>query len=83
MRRIDLDTRELEHPKPLELAIEALRALDADSYLYMRNSKNPIPLLSLAQQHHYQILSQEDNQGEWHILIAKSKETSLEEYLDV
>jgi hypothetical protein len=78
-----LDTREMEHPKPLELAIAAIRGLDGDSYLYMLNRKNPIPLLRLAEQHHYQAFSQEVSEGEWRILIAKDKELPLEEYLDV
>ncbi len=83
MNRITLDTRELEHPKPLELAIDAIRDLDAQSYLYMLNRKNPIPLLRLAEQHHFQTLSREIAEGEWRILIAKDKEISLEAYLDV
>ena len=83
MNRITLDTREMEHPKPLELAIDANRGLDGYSYLYMLNRKNPIPLLRLAEQHHYQTLTQEVSEGEWRILIAKDKELPLEKYLDV
>jgi hypothetical protein len=73
----------MEHPKPLELAIEAIRGLDEQHYLYMLNRKNPIPLLRLAQQHNYQTLSTEITEGEWRILISKDKELPLQEYLDV
>jgi len=83
LTRIMLDTRALEHPKPLELAINAIRELDGQSYLYMLNRKNPIPLLRLAEQHHYQTLSKEVSEGEWHILITQDKELPLEAYLDV
>jgi len=83
LTRIMLDTREMEHPKPLELAIEALRRLDEGSYLYMLNRKNPIPLLRLAEQHQYQIFSTEINDGEWRILISKNQEVSLAELADV
>jgi len=83
LTRITLDTREMEHPKPLELAIEALRGLDNDTYLYMLNRKNPIPLLRLAEQHQYQIFSTEISDGEWRILISKAQEVSLAELVDV
>jgi len=73
----------MAHPEPLEKGIAALRTLDAKSYLYMLNRKNPIPLINLAKQHGFQILSHEDSQNQWHIIISKSEEHPLEELLDV
>jgi hypothetical protein len=73
----------MEHPEPLEKGIVALRNIDNDSYLYMLNRKNPIPLISLAKQHGYRVLSHEKSSGEWHILITKNPEQELGEYLDV
>lgn len=83
MRKILLDTRELEHPEPLEKAITAIREIDNNSYLYMLNSKNPIPLIRLAEQHGFQVTTHEASQNQWHILIARNKEINLEDYLDV
>ena len=83
MKKIALDARELEHPEPLEKAIEALRNIDNNSYLYMLNRKNPIPLISLAEQHGFTILTHEINENEWHILISLDNKTNLEAYLDV
>ena len=83
MSRILLDTRDFAHPKPLEMAIDALRSLDEQSYLYMLNRKNPIPLIKLAEQHGYQTLSREITEGEWHILISKNRTLPLEEHLHV
>jgi len=83
LKKIALDTRGLAHPEPLEKAIEALRSIDNDSYLYMINSKNPIPLISLAKQHGFTVLAQEINENEWHILISLDSKTKLEAYLDV
>ena len=83
MRKILIDTRELEHPKPLEIAIDELRKIDNDSYLYMLNRKNPIPLLSLASQHKFRVLSHEVSTDQWHILICKNPSFNLEELLDV
>ncbi len=83
LRKIVLDARELEHPKPLELAMQALRALDRESYLYMIHRKNPIPLLDLAKEQGFTLLSQEDSDAVWHILISKDPSVELHEYLDV
>jgi len=65
------------------MAIAALRELGEKRYLYMLNRKNPIPLIHLAEQHGYRTLSQEVSEGEWHILITKNREISLEEMLHV
>lgn len=72
----------MAHPEPLEKGIEALRLLDEQSYIYMLNRKNPIPLINLAKQHGYHTLSCEDDTQLWHILIGKS-EDKLKELLDV
>ena len=83
MKKVLLDARELEHPKPLEMAIDSLRRMDSDSYLYMINRKNPIPLIRLADQHGFQVITHQINEELWHILISKNKENSLQEWLDV
>ena len=83
MRRISLDSRELEHPKPLEMAIDILKSLDNDSYMYMLNRRNPIPLINLASSQNLQTFSKELTPDEWHILITPNVEISLEELLDV
>ncbi|WP_295421145.1 DUF2249 domain-containing protein [Sulfurovum sp.] len=82
LNKIELDARELEHPKPLELAMKALRELDEKSYFYMIHRKNPIPLLDLASEQHYQILNKEDSQGNWHILICKNPNIDLSELVN-
>jgi len=83
LKKIDLDARELEHPKPLEHAIKLLHQLNNENYLYMRHRKNPIPLIDMAQEQGFNTLSREDRSGEWHILISKSPATPLEELLRV
>ncbi|BAF73223.1 DUF2249 domain-containing protein [Sulfurovum sp. NBC37-1] len=81
--KIDLDARALEHPKPLEQAIRALRELNDENYLYMLHRKNPIPFIDLASEQGFQTLSREDETGNWHILIAKNPSVTLEELLRV
>jgi len=83
VKKVLLDARELAHPKPLEMAIESLREMDGDSYLYMINRKNPVPLISLANQHGFQVLTHQIDDELWHILITKNQENSLQEWLDV
>jgi hypothetical protein len=83
LRKIALDARELEHPKPLELAMKALRELDDKNYFYMIHRKNPIPLLDLANEQNFQLLNREDAQGDWHILICKNSDIDLTELLCV
>ncbi len=83
LKKIALDARELEHPKPLEIAMKALRELDEKNYFYMIHRKNPIPLLDLASGQNFQILNREDAKGEWHILICKNPHIDLTELIDV
>jgi len=83
LKKIDLDARELEHPKPLEEAIKALRELDDGSYFYMLHRKNPIPLLDLAGEQGFSVLCREDSDGNWHIIVAKNPDIELEGLLRV
>ncbi len=82
-KEILLDARELEHPKPLELAMKALRELDEESYFYMIHRKNPVPLLDLANEQHFKVLNKEDEKGIWHILICKTSKINLSDHLRV
>jgi len=83
MRRLGIDTRELAHPEPLEMAIKILQQLQEDTYLYMLHSKNPVLLLDLAQEHGYRTLSQENKEGDWQIVITKNPDVRLEDLLGV
>lgn len=83
MRKLGIDTRELAHPEPLEIAIKTLQQLNNDTYLYMLHSKNPIPLLDLAQEHNYRTLSQENSAEDWEIVITNNKDVDLKELLSV
>jgi len=71
--KISLDARELEHPKPLELAMKALRELDEENYFYMIHRKNPIPLLDMASEQKLNVFTKEDTAGIWHVLYLSPK----------
>ena len=83
MRKLGIDTRELAHPEPLEMAIKILQQLNEDTYLYMLHTKNPIPLLDLAQEQDYRTLSQENSVGDWEIVITRNKDVVLKDLLSV
>ncbi len=81
IKKIALDARDLEHPRPLELSMKALQELDQESYFHMIHRKNPIPLIDLASEQNFQVLNREDSEGNWHILIAKNKDIDLQSLL--
>ena len=81
MREFFLDARELEHPLPLELAIDSLKQLDENSYFYMLHRKEPIPLLALASEHNLNFISKYGKDENWHILISPNKEISLDKLI--
>ena len=82
MKKFFLDARELEHPKPLEQAIVALRELDEENYFYMLHRKKPIPLIELARKQYFQVFSHEDESGAWHILISKNTTINLSSLIE-
>jgi len=83
MRRIGLDTRKLEHPEPLEMALKVLQTLKEDTYLYMLHRKKPIPLIDLAKENHFSFYLHKDKNEDWHIIISKNSNEDLSQYLDV
>ena len=83
MRRITLDAREMEHPIPLQLALQALLSMTQNEYLYMIHRKKPIPLIELAKEKEFVCFVEQDKQEVWHILISKNQDIKLEELMDV
>ncbi len=81
--KIFLDARELEHPIPLERAMQALRKLCENNYFYMIHRKNPIPLIDLAKEQGFTVMHKEDEQAVWHILISKDPSLELEKLCNV
>ncbi|NPA60735.1 MAG: DUF2249 domain-containing protein [Epsilonproteobacteria bacterium] len=82
MKRIELDARDMEHPTPLQLALNHLQQMIEGEFLYMLHRKNPIPLLEVAKVKGYSYIS-EERDGVWHILISKNRGIDLKEMLDV
>jgi len=83
MKKILLDTREMEHPLPLQLALNHLQKITINEYLYMIHRKKPLPLLEVAKEKAFSCITHKDINDTWHILISKNNEKNLEELLDV
>jgi len=83
MKKILLDARDLEHPIPLQLALNHLQTMGTNEYLYMIHRKKPIPLLEVAKEKKFPHLFYEENIDTWHILISKNNNFNLKELLDV
>ncbi|WP_345987809.1 DUF2249 domain-containing protein [Sulfurimonas sp. HSL1-2] len=82
MHVIELDVRIFEHPVPLEKAIAAFAALTQGEVLHMIHRKNPLPLFDILGKQGGRYRSYEDENGIWHILIARDPAVDLES-LDV
>ena len=81
--KIFFDAREMEHPEPLEKSMKIIQSLDENSYLYMLHRKKPLPLIDLAKKHLLNVLTKEDENNLWHILICKNQNIDLSELIDV
>ena len=82
MTKIYIDTRELSHPKPMEMAMKILQTLEKNSYLYMLHKREPHPLIDLAKENNFKVLRKEDKKNNWHILISHNLDINLDDYLD-
>lgn len=75
-----LDTRELDHPVPLEMAIDAFRNLREGEVLHMIHRREPIPLFVILTKNGGRYLCFEDDAGIWHIYITRDSKIDLEAY---
>jgi len=83
MKKILLDAREMEHPKPFEISIKHLQTMKEDNYLYMLNQKVPTPLLNLAKDKGFSYVTRQDTNEAWHIIISKNRSINLKELFNV
>jgi TusA-related sulfurtransferase len=67
-----LDTRELDHPIPLEMAVNAFKHLQDDEVIHMIHRREPIPLFEIITKNGGRYLSYEDSDQVWHIYITRN-----------
>lgn len=73
-----LDTRELDHPTPLEMAVKAFRALQGDEIIHMIHRREPIPLFEIIVKNGGRYRSVMEREELWHIYITRSMSVPLE-----
>lgn len=79
---IVLDTRELDHPIPLEKAVAAFRALQKDEIIQMIHRREPLPLFEILSKNGGRYRSVQKGENLWYIFITSSPSVDLEN-LDV
>jgi hypothetical protein len=77
-----LDTREFDHPVPLEMAVTAFKKLSGDEAIHMIHRREPIPLFEIITKNGGRYLSIMEREDLWHIYITRSP-TLILEHTDV
>lgn len=77
---IVLDTREFDHPVPLEKAVKAFRTLPPSEVIHMIHRREPIPLFEILTRNGGFYRSTQDDAGVWHIFITRDPTHPLEDY---
>lgn len=75
-----LDTRELDHPIPLEMAVDAFKNLSGSEVIHMIHRREPLPLFVIISKNGGRYLSFEDQNGTWHIYITRDPALDLESF---
>lgn len=75
-----LDTRELDHPVPLEMAVDAFKNLEKGEVIHMIHRREPIPLFEIISKNGGRFLSFQDSESIWHIYITRDFDIDLEQY---
>lgn len=75
---ISIDAREMEHPIPLELTIEAFKKLKGSEIIHLIHRREPLPLFEILTKNGGFYLSRETIEGVWHIHITRDPNLNLE-----
>jgi len=77
---IILDVRELDHPVPLEMTVDAFKKLTGDEVLVMIHRREPLPLFEILIKNGGFYRSIQIDNTLWHIFITRNPNVNLEEY---
>lgn len=75
-----LDTREEEHPIPLERAVNAFKKLTGDEVIHMIHRREPLPLFEIIAKNGGRYHCVEDSEGVWHIYFTRDAHLDLEHF---
>lgn len=74
-----IDARELEHPIPLEMAVDAFKHLKNSDVIHFIHRREPLPLFEIITKNGGFYLSFQRSDGVWHILITRDPNLDLEQ----
>lgn len=74
-----IDVRELDHPLPMEIAVEAFKKLSKSEVIHMIHRREPIPLFEIITKNGGFYRSYQSDEGIWHIYITRDSHLNLEE----
>ncbi|HEX5623408.1 MAG TPA: DUF2249 domain-containing protein [Sulfuricurvum sp.] len=75
-----LDTREYDHPTPLEMAVDTFKTLNGSEVMHMIHRREPLPLFEIVRNQGGRHFSYQEADGIWHIFITRDPELHLEQY---
>lgn len=73
-----LDTREFDHPIPLQMVVSEFKKLSTDEVIHMIHRREPIPLFEIITKNGGRYLSVMEREDLWHIYITRSSTLQLE-----
>ena len=74
-----IDARELEHPLPLEMAVDTFKTLKGSDVIHFIHRREPLPLFEIITKNGGVYLSRQSSDGAWHILITRDPDLDLEQ----
>ncbi|HEX5711659.1 MAG TPA: DUF2249 domain-containing protein [Sulfuricurvum sp.] len=77
---IELDVRELDHPLPLEMAVNAFKKLSGSEVIHMIHRREPLPLFEIITKNGGFYCSRQDDDQLWHIYITRDGNLDLAQY---
>jgi len=78
MMLMPLDTREFDHPLPLDMAVSAFKTLRRGEVIHMIHRREPLPLFEIILKNGGRYRSYMESESLWHIFITRSDDIDLE-----
>ncbi len=75
-----IDAREMEHPIPLEMTIDAFKKLKEAEIIHLIHRREPLPLFDIITNNGGRYLSYQSDDEAWHIFITRNPDLDLEHY---
>lgn len=76
---IDIDAREMEHPLPLEMTVQAFKNLKDSEVIHLIHKREPLPLFEIISKNGGFYYSSQSDDKTWHILITRDPHINLKE----